>query len=107
MWKKRFRNSAVRIARVLGYLNDQQAEEADRLLEAHPDDATQDLLIHAQYLTASQAEVVAMRRKREDPEDHLEDRLKYAQRIQKNLTDTGLDAARTQRALAKKVGAKG
>ena len=102
MWKKRFRNSAVRIARSLGFLDDIQARKADKLIDCNPEDTSTDIFVGEGLLSESQAKVVAIKVAEQDPEKHLEETFKEAEKIQSDITHMGLDARELHAALAKK-----
>lgn len=91
MWRKRLRNSAVRIASMLGFLDKTRATEAESAIErvqAVDPECSADLLLKLDYLTPSQARVVAFRQRQENPEEVLEEKLKTSTRVQNELTDS-------------------
>ncbi len=102
MWKKRLKDSFVRIAEQLGFLTGDQTCGAQELIESCPEDTSQDLLVRAEMLTESQAKVVSCRLAQEDPEAHLVDRIKIANRVQDSFTTMSINASEIAAAIALK-----
>jgi len=83
VWPRRSTRSSIKdsfakIARRLGFLTDEQAAEADQLTADLPSEPSQDLCVSAGFLTESQAFEVERVQQEEDPEGHLEQKLKKA-----------------------------
>lgn len=76
--RRKFKSSFVRAARRLGLLNDAQATKADALIEGDLEHSSQDILIHAGYLSEREARQVEERRKTEDLEGHLDEQFRRA-----------------------------
>ena len=102
MWKRKVHSTVVKIAMKLGFLDKKKAGEAQQILDAHPEDTSEDLFVEHHLLTEEQAHEVAEKLKEEDPEKALEESLKRANQIQDDVTSTGQFAAVS----LKKVSAK-
>jgi hypothetical protein len=90
--KHSIRSSFVRIARRLGFLSEEEAEQADELIgEDDLEQTSQDLVVSAGLLNEEQAQTVEQERKTEDLDGHLEDKFKRASLA---LADTHTSAAK-------------
>lgn len=74
-------SSFARIAMEKGYLDDDQAAQLTELeSEDNSADTSRDIVVQQDWMTESQAEIVALARDEQEPEEALDDRFKQAQR---------------------------
>jgi len=84
----------VRCARRLGFLSDQQADEADELIEtAAPEQSSQDIVIGAGFIDPAEARIIETERKNEDLDGHLVDQFKRASIALEGARNSVIDLA--------------
>jgi len=92
IWRKK-KTTTVRVAKQEGFINDEQAEEAERLLECNPADTSTDLLVNAHLLTPSQANVVALKVAEAAPTEAAANHLKQARQQMDETRTTAVNLA--------------
>lgn len=90
----------LKLAKKKGLLTEEQLAEAEKLLQANPEETSQDLLVDHDLLSNTDAEVIALERKERAPKEHIADTFK---RANKAVSDTGaVHLSEVAAALAKK-----
>lgn len=70
----------ARIAKEKGYIDDNQAEQLTEMASGDPENTSSDLVVQQDWMTESQAEVVCIEQAKTDPNAHLDDQFKRAEK---------------------------